>query len=238
MFASSHNQRSSHDAGLGLAYRAGHSLLEMLVVVAIGGLLASISAWGFFTLKNKVSERNFLADISSALGGARMRALSRQHNVVFIFDTGANPAYYEFDDTSATQNLNTQGNLAVAAAAFSYSAANYGLPLIFSVSLLATGSGSGTTVTASTRSWGGNDGGTQAFPYPHGAISVDTSAGCTFCTANRGAVAFRPDGRVVFSAVAAAGGAIVLGDTSNVNGGFSHEAIFITLNGYSSSARQ
>src|SRR5260370_8807946 len=140
MFASSHNQRSSHDAGLGLAYRAGHSLLEMLVVVAIGGLLASISAWGFFTLKNKVSERNFLADISSALGGARMRALSRQHNVVFIFDTGANPAYYEFDDTSATQNLNTQGNLAVAPTAFSHSAATYGLPLIFPASLLATGS--------------------------------------------------------------------------------------------------
>ncbi len=216
-------------------------MIEMMAVVAITGLLMGLSAWGFFSLKNKVTARNFIADINSALSAGKMRALSRQRNVVFVFDTTGSGAYYELDDISAAQNLNTQAALTAVATSFSPTAANYGLLPIYNTRLIGSGSSSGPTFIVNTMSWGQSGMTPIPFPYPYAGMSVDTSSGCTFCTGGKGAIAFRPDGRVVFgtAAAVAVGGALVLGDVGQVAANqISRRALFITLNGHVGSATQ
>lgn len=223
------------DGGSGL----GFTLLEMMIVVGITGILMALSAWGFFSLKNKVSQRNFVAEINSALSSGKMRAMSRQSNVIFIFDTGGG-SYYQFDDISAAQNLNTQVNLTAVRITFSPTAPNYGLAPIFSVRLISTGTSPGTVFIANAASWGRDTMSTPIpFPYPYSGINVDTSSGCTFCATGRGVLAFRPDGKVLFGTAAGVpvGGALVLGQ-GQANSQMNLRAIFVSLSGHVGSATQ
>ena|GEM_PF-3123067 len=218
----------------------GFTLLEMMIVVSITGILMTLSTWGFFSLKNKVSQRNFVADINSALSSGKMRAMSRQRNVVFVFDTSGGGAYYELDDTSVAQNLNTQVNLTTVRTTFSATAPNYGLPPLFSVSLISTGNSSGTIFIANTASWGRDTMSMPVpFPYPYSGIAVDTSGGCTFCATGRGVLAFRPDGKVVFGTTVGVpvGGALVLGQGQS-NSQMNLRALFVSLSGHVGSATQ
>ena len=219
---------------------SGFTLLEMMVVVAITGILIALSGWGFFTLKNKVSQRNLVSDISSALASGKMRALSRQINVVFFFDTTDNGGYYELDDLSAAQNLNTSTALTVVAGSFAPQSPNYGLPTGYSTRIVASNVASGSPFIASATSWVDATMASIPFPYPYSGISVDTRTGCTFCTAGKGALAFRPDGNVAFgTAAVAVGGALVLGQAGQTSGSqSSRRAIFVTLNGHVGSATQ
>ncbi len=218
---------------------SGFTLLEMIVVVAITGILVALSGWGFFTLKNKVTQRNLVSEISSALASGKMRALSRQINVVFFFDTTSNGGYYELDDLSTAQNLNTSTALSVVAGSFAPQSPNYGLPTGYSTRIVASNVASGSPFIASATSWVNAMMASIPFPYPYSGISVDTRTGCTFCTAGKGAFAFRPDGNVVFgtSAAVAVGGALVLGEAGQTNQS-NRRAIFVTLNGHVGSATQ
>lgn len=210
---------STHDGSLKRAGGAGgFSLIEMCVVLGILATLAALSAWGFQSLSRSINQRNFVADFASALSNAKLRALATQRNVVFIIDgTGKDPAYYLLDDQSFTDPatytaaLNTQANLATLAGAFQKGSPNYGLPANMNVRLVDSGIGTATPLIAGANVWGS---GVNFFPFPFKGVPTTTTNGCTFCVANRGAVAFLPNGRAVFSSAAAntaLGGAIVLG---------------------------
>src|SRR5262249_13412665 len=231
--------RAASSSTLIRSSKLGFTLLEMMIVVSITGILMALSAWGFFALKNKISQRNFVAELNSALSSGKMRAISRQSNVIFVFDTGAG-AYYQLDDISVAQNLNTQANLASVRTTFSPMAPNYGLAPMFSVRLVATGTSPGTVFIANAASWGRDTMSAPIpFPYPYSVINVDTSSGCTFCATGRGVLAFRPDGKVVFGTAAGVpvGGALVLGQGQS-SSQQNLRAIFVSLSGHVGSATQ
>lgn len=214
----------------------GFTLLEVMIVVAIVGLLASLSIWGFQNLKASISQRNFAGDLAAALTSGKMRALAKQRTVVFVFDHAAPtaPTYYQLDDLSPDQSMASALNLVMVAAAFSRSATNYGLdPAVFRARMVGDGSGKGVPVIALPQAWGG-----APFPFPFQATSVDTQEGCTFCTGGRGALAFLPDGQVLFSSLNALGrvasGALVFGrgDGSGSNLPSMSKAVLVSMSGH------
>lgn len=221
----------------------GFTLLEVLIVVAIVGLLATLSVWGFQNLKASISQRNFAGDLAAALMSGKMRALAKQRTVVFVFDHTDQrvPAYYQLDDLSPDQSMASAANLVMVAAGFSRSATDYGLdPAVFRARMVGDGSGTGVPVIALPQAWG-----SASFPFPFQATSVDTQEGCTFCTGGKGALAFLPDGQVLFSSFNAVGrvssGALVYGRGDGVSGTNltnMNRAVLVSMSGHVELASQ
>lgn len=213
----------------------GFTLIELLLVVAVVGILAGLSVWGFQNLKTSINQRTYVGDTVAALTAGKMRALARQRTVVFVFDHTnlSAPTYYQLDDLSPTQTMANAANLMVVAATFTRSAANYGLdPATFSARLVGDGSGQ-LPVVAQAQAWGAG----TPFPFPFRATSVDTQGGCTFCAGGRGALAFLPDSRVLFSSNAAGrlmSGALVFGRGDGTSGSLQNmnKAVMVSMSGH------
>lgn len=174
-----------------------------MIVVAIIGLLSAMSYVGFQSLINSARSRNFVNDFSSQVAAGRLRALAREAPVLFIIDTNSPPQYWELDDRNLPPVMTTTAAVAAAASAFATNQANYNLSNNLasgnSFILLNQSVGTDTPVVSQTNAWKNAAGANSPFPFPFGATSTNTTNGCTFCTAKRGAVAFLPDGRAILS---------------------------------------
>lgn len=182
--------------------RWGFTLIEVMVVVAIAGILAALAITGLTQLKNSATQRNFVGDLGASLVSGKLRAMARQRPVVFVLKTAAPAAFYELDDLGGT--LTTPTSLAAYAAAFDPANPGAALGPSGSVQLLdeghanvtsANATAAGAMVIASTTPWGTS----TKFPFPFQNVPLDTSGGCTFCVGSAGAVVFLPDGRAVLS---------------------------------------
>lgn len=89
-----------------LSGAAGFTLVEMMVVVAIVGLLAMLAAAGYERLGQRAALQNAAFDVQGDLSWARSRALERGSNVwVIVYpqgnrdgDVGGNGAYFLYED--------------------------------------------------------------------------------------------------------------------------------------------
>ncbi len=225
----------------------GFSLLELMVVVAIIGVMSAIAAWAFGALKGRITQANFSTDLTSTLNASRLRAISKQRNVILLFDTnGSDAGFYQIDDLCCIAgaapgliSINNQNDLSTLNTNFnSYTPPSYGMAATYSIRVLYSAKAGGVGhYAATTGVWGTS----VAFPFPFSGLPTDTSKGCTFCdSSGRGSVAFLPDGRAVFNAVAGAaapgstiGGAVVLSQLNQVVGQIANrKAIFISSSGH------
>lgn len=223
----------------------GFTLIEMMVVVAIVGIMTALAAFSFSRLKARLTEKNFSTDLTSMLLSARMRSIAKQRNVVVVFitDNGANSGYYMLDDMSSAPGsaptltpLTTPTALAAVATAFTPNVSGFGLGASYLAFLIDSALVGATTGYAhGATPWGAG----VAFPFPFSGIPVSVAQGCTFCSSNRGAVGFLPDGRAVFSSVggnaapgSAIGGAVVIAAVVPGEGKSNRRASFISVTGH------
>jgi prepilin-type N-terminal cleavage/methylation domain-containing protein len=197
----------------------GFTLLEIMIVVAILGILASLSITTMEGARARTAPRNAAADLSQAISLARARALERGSNVWLILypnrgkdlSTAGNGAWFLYDDGDG--NFGATGSLQCTGAAGSN--CNYATftppntiwpPRVNTTDFLLDrvyfddapkkavkfGQTSDTTIL-----WG----------EPFGAAGTGLNAGtvtkdCSFCTgtgvARRGAIIFNGDGAVRF----------------------------------------
>jgi prepilin-type N-terminal cleavage/methylation domain-containing protein len=203
-----------------LPYRGrGFTLIEVTVVLGVLAALTVLAIAGFTQLKTKVGQSNFTNTLTATLASSRLRAQAKQRNVVVMIRSGVTGAtYFQLDDLSPTQNLTVPANLTTLATSFDpNNTSNYGLPAGFAVSILNSETATNLPFVTAPNGWGSSGSTTNSFPFPFAGLSVDTSAGCTFCASGAGAVAFLTDGRALFglpAANAAQGGAIVMGGGS------------------------
>jgi prepilin-type N-terminal cleavage/methylation domain-containing protein len=195
----------------------GFTLIEMMVVIAVFGILAAMTAVALTRLKTTMARRGMASDLYSQLSVARARARAKERAQIIVIDAiaGGNQTfgYFFFEDTtlpSPTLFSAAQLNALVTAMATPPGPptvpAGYTLALLDSRTSTASPSVNGFYMNAD--SWGG----AAPFPWTNLMVSgkIDTTGGCSFCSAGYGAVAFLPSGRAVFSDQNTLGGFIVL----------------------------
>lgn len=77
---------------------AGYSIAEMLVVIAIVGLMTLAAVPAFMTFRNANKMRTSVTTFTTDLRGARQRAITSSHQVLMTYAltaTGAVPANYQ-----------------------------------------------------------------------------------------------------------------------------------------------
>lgn len=81
----------------------GFTLLEVVVVLAIVGILSGLALVSFSQAGAQAAPQNAAHDLSSALSFARERAVGKAHNVwLVVFPALGNGAYYVVDDPDLT----------------------------------------------------------------------------------------------------------------------------------------
>jgi prepilin-type N-terminal cleavage/methylation domain-containing protein len=199
----------SHRSSLG----AGFTLIEAMVAVAIIGILAALSASALSSLRNGARRRSASADLYGALMSSRNRAISRQKTQVVVISTKADSmgffGHYVFEDATTPPSIFSSSHLttilnALDPAKPSTAPAAYQLQMLDSLNVTVN------PYLISADAWSGV---APPFPWTTTVVSgtkVDTTAGCTFCVSGRGAIAFLPNGRVIFNNANATAGMVVI----------------------------
>ncbi len=87
---------------------SGYSLAELLVVVAIIGILSLISVPAFMNYRNSAKLKSSMRQFVSDLRVARQRAITENHPTMISFRTGVgNVTYRDFDGTVASDGTVT-----------------------------------------------------------------------------------------------------------------------------------
>ena len=75
---------------------SGFTLIEVMIVVVLIGILATIAAFTFLTTNNQTKVRNAARELSQSMQYAKMRAISTgvPHGIAFIRQSGNTPARY------------------------------------------------------------------------------------------------------------------------------------------------
>ena len=96
--------------------RSGITLLELIVVMTIGGVLATLALPRLLRLRDTAAVRGALSDLGSTFGLARQAAVARRANVAVVFDTAAGTVLVRSAEaTLARRNLRTVYGVAVGA---------------------------------------------------------------------------------------------------------------------------
>jgi prepilin-type N-terminal cleavage/methylation domain-containing protein len=96
--------------------RSGITLLELIVVMTIGGVIATLALPRLVRLRDTSAVRSALSDLGSTFGLARQAAVSRRANVAVVFDTaGGTVLVRGVDGTLARRNLRAAYGVAVGA---------------------------------------------------------------------------------------------------------------------------
>jgi prepilin-type N-terminal cleavage/methylation domain-containing protein len=195
----------------------GFTLLELMTALAIIAILSGLTIAAFSNIKKTTGRKAMAADLYSQLSIARQRARARERaEIIFISATpSANGSYgyYHFEDMGQTDG-GTAPSILTASALNTLVGAMTSPPTVPSgywLQLLERRENVNNGYVMSTDAWGG----APPFPWaPVGGPNVNTTGGCSFCSAGTGAVAFLPSGRAIFSDSNSVGGLIVLaGDT-------------------------
>lgn len=185
----------------------GFTILELSVVLGIVSLIAGLTLMAFGNMKGSVQRRNFAADLTGGLGQARARALARQRTQMVVIDAiaGANNTYgyYHFEDNANPPNIFSATDLTAILGALDPSRP-ITAPAPYVLRSIDSNYDVATEYLSATSAWSG------ALPFPFGSVSINTSGGCSFCSAGTGAVAFLPNGKAIFSDGNVVGGLIML----------------------------
>lgn len=96
--------------------RRGFTLLEMIVVITIGGVLASIAILAFSTVHGRLGARSAQSNFMSMHAQARAFAVERGVAVRFVMDAGQDEIRVEIvqgGDTEVLNRMNLQTEFAV-----------------------------------------------------------------------------------------------------------------------------
>jgi hypothetical protein len=173
----------------------GVTLIEVATVIGISSILALLIISGLSSLRDESSRRAYGAVLISDLQLAKRLAVARQRAQIIVIDAagaGGNFGYYHFEDSAAPPNIYSSTDLSTIMGALDPSDPSTA-PSPYSLRRVDAVSTTKNPFVLSATAWGGT------LPFPFSAVGQNTSAGCTFCTAGRGAVAFVADGRVRFS---------------------------------------
>lgn len=194
---------------------AGFSLIELLVVLAVFAVLATLGLNAFTSLKSQAVRRGFAADLLADVGLARERAVSRQRaQIIYIDATGGTQktfGYFHFEDAATPPDIYAASDLTTIMGTLTPTTPSTA-PSPYVLRSLESKTSSSNVFYMSTTAWGG------PLPFPFSALSQDTTGGCSFCSAGKGSLAFLPNGRVVFSNANVLGGIVAISSTRGAGG--------------------
>ena len=93
-----------------LSASSGRSLLELLVVVVIAGIMASIAGPSFQSLKARLEARSATAEIASTLRMARQLAMARRERLLMRFDLPGKTISLQRADADGILNVYRYGD--------------------------------------------------------------------------------------------------------------------------------
>jgi hypothetical protein len=177
------------------------------VVLSIVSLLMGLGLMAFSNLKVSVKTKNLAGDLLSTLAHAHGRAAARQRTQIIVIDAiaGANGTFgfYHFEDAATTPNIYSTTDLSAILGALNPSLPSTA-PNPYVLRVVDSTYDVNNPYLAATNAWG------SGLPFPFASVPVNTSGGCSFCSAGAGATAFLPNGRVIFGDGNTLGGLIVL----------------------------
>jgi prepilin-type N-terminal cleavage/methylation domain-containing protein len=192
----------------------GFTAVELMVVIAVGGILAAMTAGVLLQMRDASRRRGFAADLSGALSSSRQRAFARQRTAIVVLSSTADSngffGHYEFEDATTPPNIYSAADLTAILAGLD-PAKPATAPAGYALRALDSTATSSLPYWRAADAWNG-----KALPFPWSALAatptgpISTAGGCSFCTAGRGAIAFLPNGRAIFSDGNVRGGFIAL----------------------------
>ena len=207
--------------------RGGFTLIEIGIVIALVAVLASLSVVAFNNLQNTAKMKNIAGDFAGTLAHAQSRAMARQRTQLIVIDaipgTSKTFGFYHYEDAKQpSPNISDSTAINTIVTSMTLSQAS-SAPSPYVLLWVDEGFQNKDQFLRATNAWGGT------LPFPFASLSTNTTNGCSFCSSvGRGAIAFLPTGRAIFSDGNALGGLVMFRSLSSSGSGKTGVAISAT----------